>query len=521
MTTAATPSRGIDIAGAAVDFPIFDAKTRSLKKAVLGRAGGRDRHRLQGADHRGAARHHRVAAPRRPRRRWSATTAPASRRCCGCMSGIYEPTRGRPSVPGRSRRCSTSRWAWTRRSPASTTSSSAGCSSGMTRKQMEARVDDIAAFTELGDYLSMPLRTYSTGMRVRLALGVVTSIDPEILLLDEGIGAVDAEFLAKARTRLFELVERSGILVFASHSDEFLARPVRHRDLARARHDPRARAAARGAAPLQGPRRPRRDGTVTAIPAGPVPPGSVVAVVVTRHRSASSSSTRWPRWRSRRIRSRIWSSSTTGRTSPRARSWRSAGIPATWLPSWRNLGGAGGFALGMLHALALGADWVWLGDDDGRAADETVLATLLDVAQRRMLAAVSPVVVDADDPERLAFTVRRGLTWHTSRATLAAEARRRAAQRDRGVLQRRAVPRRRAGDDRRAGPAAVRPRRRGGAAPADGAVQAAVRHQPGCGLPAPARHRRPQAHARRPAARPAPRRRREARTTPTATAATS
>ena len=89
------------------------------------------------------------------------------------------------------------------------------------------------------------------------------------------------------------------------------------------------------------------------------------------------------------------------------------GIPATWLPSWRNLGGAGGFALGMLHALALGADWVWLGDDDGRAADETVLATLLDVAQRRMLAAVSPVVVDADDPDRLAFTVRRGLTWHT------------------------------------------------------------------------------------------------------------
>ena len=48
------------------------------------------------------------------------------------------------------------------------------------------------------------------------------------------------------------------------------------------------------------------------------------------------------------------------------------GIPSTWLPSWRNLGGAGGFALGMLHALALGADWVWLGDDDGRAADETV-----------------------------------------------------------------------------------------------------------------------------------------------------
>jgi ABC-2 type transport system ATP-binding protein len=68
----------------------------------------------------------------------------------------------------------------------------------------------------------MPLRTYSTGMRVRLALGVVTSIDPEILLFDEGIGAVDGTFLDKAKGRLTRLVERAGLLVFASHSDELL-----------------------------------------------------------------------------------------------------------------------------------------------------------------------------------------------------------------------------------------------------------------------------------------------------------
>src|SRR5699024_11870634 len=70
---------------------------------------------------------------------------------------------------------------------------------GQSRKQMKAKVEEIADFTELGDYLDMPLRTFSTGMRVRLAMGVVTSIDPEILLLDEGIGAVDAEFMKKAR----------------------------------------------------------------------------------------------------------------------------------------------------------------------------------------------------------------------------------------------------------------------------------------------------------------------------------
>jgi rhamnopyranosyl-N-acetylglucosaminyl-diphospho-decaprenol beta-1,3/1,4-galactofuranosyltransferase len=97
------------------------------------------------------------------------------------------------------------------------------------------------------------------------------------------------------------------------------------------------------------------------------------------------------------------------------------GLPATWIPSWRNLGGAGGFALGILHALALGADWVWLGDDDGLAADETVLATLLDLADRRGLAAVSPTVADRNDPDRLAFPVRRGLTWHATRSGLLAE----------------------------------------------------------------------------------------------------
>jgi rhamnopyranosyl-N-acetylglucosaminyl-diphospho-decaprenol beta-1,3/1,4-galactofuranosyltransferase len=97
------------------------------------------------------------------------------------------------------------------------------------------------------------------------------------------------------------------------------------------------------------------------------------------------------------------------------------GLPATWIPSWTNLGGAGGFALGMLHALAMGADWIWLGDDDGLPADEYTLSTLVDLAERRRLAAVSPTVADKDRPDRLAFPVRRGLTWHRSRAALAAD----------------------------------------------------------------------------------------------------
>ncbi len=86
-------------------------------------------------------------------------------------------------------------------------------------------------------------------------------------------------------------------------------------------------------------------------------------------------------------------------------------LPTTYLGSRRNLGGAGGFALGMLHALSLGADWIWLADDDGRPQDAEVLATLLACALRHGLAEVSPMICDLDDPERLAFPLRRGLVW--------------------------------------------------------------------------------------------------------------
>jgi rhamnopyranosyl-N-acetylglucosaminyl-diphospho-decaprenol beta-1,3/1,4-galactofuranosyltransferase len=91
-------------------------------------------------------------------------------------------------------------------------------------------------------------------------------------------------------------------------------------------------------------------------------------------------------------------------------------VPSTYLPSRRNLGGAGGFALGMLQALALGADWVWCADDDGRPDGPDVLATLLTTAIEYSLDEVSPMVLDIDHPERLAFPLRRGLRWRRRRS---------------------------------------------------------------------------------------------------------
>ena len=93
-------------------------------------------------------------------------------------------------------------------------------------------------------------------------------------------------------------------------------------------------------------------------------------------------------------------------------------IPTTYIGSAHNLGGAGGFALGMLLALSLGADRVWLADDDGRPEGPEVLSTLLDCAIRHNLAEVSPVVCDISEPDKLAFPLRRGVEWRRRRSEL-------------------------------------------------------------------------------------------------------
>jgi len=93
---------------------------------------------------------------------------------------------------------------------------------GLSRKQIDDRVQDITEFSGLGDYLSMPIRTYSSGMRVRLAFAISTSIKPDILLIDEVFGAGDANFMDKARTRMITLLQQSSIVVMATHSDELI-----------------------------------------------------------------------------------------------------------------------------------------------------------------------------------------------------------------------------------------------------------------------------------------------------------
>jgi ABC-type polysaccharide/polyol phosphate transport system ATPase subunit len=93
---------------------------------------------------------------------------------------------------------------------------------GLTRKQIKQQIDDIAELTGLGDYLSMPIRTYSSGMMVRLAFAISASIKPEVLLIDEIFGAGDASFMQKAQQKMVELLDQSSIVVMATHSEPLI-----------------------------------------------------------------------------------------------------------------------------------------------------------------------------------------------------------------------------------------------------------------------------------------------------------
>lgn len=93
---------------------------------------------------------------------------------------------------------------------------------GMKRHEINNKINEIIEFSELGDFINMPLRTYSTGMHLRLAFAVSTIIRPEILLMDEWLSVGDENFRSKAESRMTELVQSTSILVIASHSQELV-----------------------------------------------------------------------------------------------------------------------------------------------------------------------------------------------------------------------------------------------------------------------------------------------------------
>lgn len=93
---------------------------------------------------------------------------------------------------------------------------------GMSREEIKARTPEIINYCELGDFVTLPVRTYSSGMQMRLAFTISTAVRPEILLMDEWLSVGDESFRHKAETRMNEVLETTSILVVATHSRELV-----------------------------------------------------------------------------------------------------------------------------------------------------------------------------------------------------------------------------------------------------------------------------------------------------------
>lgn len=134
------------------------------------------------------------------------------------LSGVYEPTGGQLEVKGRVVSLLDISLGMDVDATGYENMTMRGIMMGMSPAEIRAKREEIAEFTELGDYLNMPIRSYSSGMLLRLAFTVSTSVDADVVLMDEWLSVGDAHFQKKAAERLNHLVGKAPVLVVATHS---------------------------------------------------------------------------------------------------------------------------------------------------------------------------------------------------------------------------------------------------------------------------------------------------------------
>jgi ABC-type polysaccharide/polyol phosphate transport system ATPase subunit len=140
------------------------------------------------------------------------------------LFGVFEPTTGSIEVNGRIDALFNVNLGFRQEATGRRNIVLRGLINGWSEKQIDDRVDEIIEFSELGEFVDLPLKSYSQGMATRLAFATATSLDPEILLIDEWIGAGDANFQEKAGQRMADLANRAGIVVLASHNHSLIRR---------------------------------------------------------------------------------------------------------------------------------------------------------------------------------------------------------------------------------------------------------------------------------------------------------
>lgn len=224
MATRLTNSAGqteLSLENVSVSFPIYHGGSRSLKKSLLFRGSGGQL--ASDASHRitvEALRNVSLKFQTGDRVALIGTNGAGKTTLLRVMAGVYEPVTGVVTIRGRISPMFDISLGIDSEISGYDNIRLRGLILGLTAREIEERMADIIDFTELGDYLDIPVRTYSSGMMTRLTFAVATCFAPEILVMDEWIMAGDASFLTKAQHRIEAFVEKAGILVLASHNND-------------------------------------------------------------------------------------------------------------------------------------------------------------------------------------------------------------------------------------------------------------------------------------------------------------
>jgi ABC-type polysaccharide/polyol phosphate transport system ATPase subunit len=213
----------LDLRDVTVEFPVYRGSSRSLKKSLLATSsyGNLARDALDRITVR-ALNNVTIAIHSGDRLGLVGRNGAGKTTLLKLLAGVIEPTNGTVASAGTVSSLLDMTVGLDAESTGRENIILRGMLMGIRPRDMRPLADEIAEFTELGRYLDMPVRTYSAGMTVRLAFAISTCVPREILIMDEWLGAGDAQFLDKAEQRIKKFVQGSSIMVLASHSREIM-----------------------------------------------------------------------------------------------------------------------------------------------------------------------------------------------------------------------------------------------------------------------------------------------------------
>jgi len=212
----------ISLKNACVDFTIYNSTSRSLKNIMIGKVGGLIKSSENGKTVVRALSNINLELKSGDKLALVGHNGAGKSTMLKLLSGVFEPTSGSCEINGKISSLLEMTMGMDFELTGRQNIIHRSILFGKTFAQSKDLIDDVAEFSQLGSYLDLPVRTYSSGMVLRLAFGLSTAINPEIVLLDEVIGVGDAAFAERAKARLTTMLSRANILVLASHNFEIL-----------------------------------------------------------------------------------------------------------------------------------------------------------------------------------------------------------------------------------------------------------------------------------------------------------